>query len=473
MANTSTSPILLVDDEQQILLSSETILRFAGISDVRTIDDSRKVLPRLQKEEIGVIVLDLFMPNVSGMELLTVISRDYPQIQVIVMTAADKVEVAVDCMRKGAFDYLVKPVENSRLISSVKKALEICSLKNQVTQLRDHLLTNRISHPEAFSSITTASPKMSAIFQYCEVVAESQQPVLITGETGVGKELLAKAIHVVSGVRGKFVSVNAAGLDDNMFSDTLFGHKKGAFTGAEQARSGLIAQASRGTLFLDEIGDLSELSQVKLLRLLQEYEYYPVGSDIPLVSDARVIAATNRNLREMAEAKTFRNDLYFRLCSHQVLIPPLRERTEDIPLLLDFFLNTAAQIFRKKSPTYPPELVALLSSYDFPGNIRELRAMVFDAVARHGSGVISMERFREVIGSRPAPPIDEVRLSQRMNDWLLESHGRFPKIREVEDFLIDEAMKRANSNQGIAASLLGLTRQTLNSKLKTRREKAI
>ena len=470
MVKPSTTPILLVDDEQHILLSSESILRFAGIRDVRTIDDSRKVLPHLENEEIGVIVLDLFMPNVSGMELLTVISRDYPQIPIIVMTAADEVEVAVDCMRKGAFDYLVKPVENSRLISSVKKALEICSLKNQVTQLRDHLLTNRVSHPEAFSSINTASPKMSAIFQYCEVVAESQQPILITGETGVGKELLAKAIHVVSGVRGKFVSVNAAGLDDNMFSDTLFGHKKGAFTGAEQARSGLIAQASRGTLFLDEIGDLSELSQVKLLRLLQEHEYYPVGSDIPLISDARVIAATNRNLRETAEAKMFRNDLYFRLCSHQVLIPPLRERTEDIPLLLDFFLNTAAQIFRKKSPTYPPELVALLSSYDFPGNIRELRAMVFDAVARHGSGVISMERFREVIGSRPAPPIDEERLSQRINDWLLESHGRFPKIREVEDFLIDEAMKRANSNQGIAASLLGLTRQTLNSKLKQKRK---
>jgi transcriptional regulator with PAS, ATPase and Fis domain len=364
----------------------------------------------------------------------------------------------------------VKPVENSRLISSVKKALEICSLKNQVTQLRDHLLTNRISHPEAFSSITTASPKMSAIFQYCEVVAESQQPVLITGETGVGKELLAKAIHVVSGVRGRFVSVNAAGLDDTMFSDTLFGHKKGAFTGAEQARSGLIAQASRGTLFLDEIGDLSELSQVKLLRLLQEHEYYPVGSDIPLISDARVIAATNRGLRVMTEAKTFRKDLYFRLCSHQVLIPPLRERTEDIPLLLDFFLNTAAQIFRKKSPTYPPELVTLLSSYDFPGNIRELKAMIFDAVARHGSGVLSMERFKEVIGSRPTPPIDETRLSQRMNDWLLESHGSFPKIREVEEFLINEAMKRANSNQGIAASLLGLTRQTLNSKLKQKRK---
>ncbi len=202
MANTSISPILLVDDEQHILLSSESILRFAGIRDVRTIDDSREVLPHLQNEEIGVIVLDLFMPNVSGMELLTVISRDYPQIPVIVMTAADEVEIAVDCMRKGAFDYLVKPVENSRLISSVNKALEICSLKNQVTQLRDHLLTNRISHPEAFSSITTASPKMSAIFQYCEVVAESQQPVLITGETGVGKELLAKSIHVVSGLRG-------------------------------------------------------------------------------------------------------------------------------------------------------------------------------------------------------------------------------------------------------------------------------
>ncbi len=464
-------PVLLVDDESHILLSSESVLRFAGIREVRAVDDSRQVLPLLDQGEIGAVVLDLFMPYISGKELLATICRDYPHIPVIVMTAADEVDTAVDCMRAGAFDYLVKPVENSRLISSVKRALEICRLKQQVTDLRDHLLTNRLKRPDAFSTIITASPKMSAVFQYCEVIAESLQPVIIIGETGVGKELIAKAIHDLSGVRGKFVPVNIAGLDDNMFSDTLFGHKKGAFTGADQARSGLITKAAGGTLFLDEIGDLSELSQVKLLRLLQEQEYYPVGSDIPLVSDSRIVAATNRNLREMAEAKTFRNDLYFRLCSHQVLVPPLRERGEDIPLLLDFFLQAAAQIFRKSTPSYPAELVTLLTSYNFPGNIRELKAMVFDAVARHGSGILSLERFREVIGTMPAPTGHETLLSERLNDWLLESRGRFPKVREVEDLLIDVAMKLAKGNQGIAASLLGFTRQTLNKRLKIRKEK--
>lgn len=466
-------PILLVDDEKHILLSSESVLRFAGIREIRAVDDSRQVLPILEKSDIGVIVLDLFMPYVPGKELLTAICRDYPHIPVIVMTAADEVDTAVECMRIGAFDYLVKPVENSRLVSSVRRALEICSLKSQVMQLREHLLTNRVKRPEAFSSIITASPKMSAVFQYCEVIAESLQPVIIIGETGAGKELVAKAIHDLSGVRGKFIPVNIAGLDDNMFSDTLFGHKKGAFTGADQARSGLITQAAGGTLFLDEIGDLSELSQVKLLRLLQEQEYYPVGSDIPLISDARIVAATNRDLREMTAAKTFRNDLYFRLCSHQVMLPPLRERGEDIPLLLDFFLKAAAQIFRKSTPAYPAELVTLLSSYDFPGNIREMKAMVFDAVARHVTGMLSMERFREVIGNRPALAGQDSLLSQRLNDWLLESGGRFPKVREVEELLIDEAMKLAKGNQGIAASLLGFTRQTLNKRLKVRKEKNV
>jgi DNA-binding NtrC family response regulator len=472
MTKTHTFPVLLVDDEQHILLASESVLRFAGIREVSSVDDSRRVLPLLEKGTIGVVVLDLFMPYVSGRELLEIMSREYPHIPVIVMTAADEVDTAVDCMKAGAFDYLVKPVENARLISSVKRALEICSLKNQVTQLRDHLLTNRLKHPEAFSSIITASPKMSAVFQYCEVIAESQQPVIIIGETGVGKELVARAIHELSGVDGKFVPVNIAGLDDNMFSDTLFGHKKGAFTGAEKARSGLIAQAAGGTLFLDEIGDLSEASQVRLLRLLQEQEYYPVGSDIPLVSDARIVAATNRDLREMTMSKSFRNDLYFRLCSHQVMIPPLRERREDIPVLLDFFFRAAAQIFRKTTPSYPPELVTLLSSYDFPGNIREMKSMVFDAVARHVTGVLSMERFREVIGNMPPPSGQDSLLSQRLNDWLIQSDGRFPRLREVEELLIDEAMKLAKGNQGIAASLLGFTRQTLNKRLKVRKEKS-
>jgi len=458
--------VLLVDDERQILLSSETLLRYAGVKKVLAVDDSRDVLSVLEAEKVSVVVLDLFMPYVSGKELLAVLSREHPQIAVIVMTAADEVETAVECMKAGAFDYLVKPVENARLVSCVKNALEICSLKNQLSQFQSHLLNNRVENPAAFAAIVTASGKMSSVFQYCEVVAPSLQPVVVTGETGVGKDLIANAIHGLSGVRGRFVPVNVAGLDDNMFSDTLFGHKKGAFTGADHTRSGLIAQASGGTLFLDEIGDLTESSQVKLLRLLQDQEYYPVGSDIPMVSDARIIAATNRDLRTMAADGKFRNDLYFRLCAHQVHVPPLRERPEDIPFLLEHFLEEAATTFNKKKPTFPVELMTLLSMYDFPGNVRELKAMVYDAVARHKSGMLSMERFREAIGTRPWPAGSGSGGVQGVVDGQRRVLQRLPTVREVEEYLTAEAMKMAKGNQGIAASLIGVTRQTLNKRLK-------
>jgi len=471
MAKDYTSAVLLVDDETHILKTSESILRFSGIKELKTIDDSRQVLPLLNRANISVIVLDLFMPFISGRELLNLISSGYPDIPIIVMTASDEVDMAVDCMKAGAFDYLVKPVDNARLVSTVKRALEMCNLKSQVSQLREHLLTNRLSNPNAFAHIISASPRMSSIFQYCEVVAVSGQPVIVIGETGVGKELVAKAIHNVSGLRGKFVAVNVAGLDDNMFSDTLFGHKKGAYTGADQARSGLIAQATGGTLFLDEIGDIREMSQVKLLRLLQEQEYYQVGSDIPLVSDARIIAATNKNLRDLTEAGIFRNDLFFRLCTHQVNIPPLRERLEDIPILLEYFLDEASKVMEKKKPTYPDELITLLSTYDFPGNVRELRAVIFDAVARHRSGVLSMERFREVVGNRPSPPGFGALQVEAVVDGLQGALHRLPKIFEVEDYLIKKAMEQAKGNQGIAASLLGFTRQTLNKRLQKLKRK--
>jgi DNA-binding NtrC family response regulator len=462
--------VLLVDDEEHILQSSAFVLRYAGIRRLRVEADSRQVLAQIAQGNIGVVVLDLFMPFISGMDLLTELCRDYPHIPVIVMTAADEVDTAVDCMRMGAFDYLVKPVDNARLISSVKRAVEMCSLKNQVQELRDHLLTNTVTQPEAFASLITTSVKMSSVFQYCEVIAPSMQPVIVLGETGVGKELVAQAIHKLSGFPGKFVSVNIAGLDDNMLSDTLFGHTKGAFTGADHARNGLITQAAEGTLFLDEIGDLGEASQIKLLRLLQEQEYYPIGSDLPHISDARIIAATNKNLRQMVAEKTFRNDLYYRLCSHQVQIPPLRERKEDIALLLDAFLEEAAQIFHKNVPTYPPELITMLANYSFPGNIRELKALTFDAVARHGQGMLSLDLFKDVVGQLPFPRLQETTLAKRFGEWLRETGDRFPKVHEVEDLLIDEAVLLAKGNQRVAASLLGYSRQTLNKRLMSRKK---
>ena len=254
-----------------------------------------------------------------------------------------------------------------------------------------------------------------------------------------------------------------------MFSDTLFGHKKGAYTGADQSREGLIARATKGTLFLDEIGDLNESSQIKLLRLIQEREYYPVGSDVPRKSDARIVLATNRDLQKEIAAGRFRNDLYYRLCTHQVHIPPLRERMEDLPLLIEHFLADAAHSLNKKKPTPPPELVTILSNYQFPGNVRELEAMIYDAVARHTGGVLSLDRFRSLIGEERTGQRQPPLATGESADPLERMFGHFPTIREMEDHLIAEAMRRAKDNQGIAATLLGVTRQTLNKRLRSER----
>lgn len=462
-------PIVLVDDEPHITKTSELILNSYGITNVAVFNDGREVLPFLADRQAATIVLDLHMPNISGLELLEKITRDFPQIPVILMTAIDNLEMAVNCIKAGAFDYLVKPVEPGRLAACIQKALEMKALSSELLSLKKHLLTDNLDHPAAFAGIVTGNKKMRAIFQYVEVIAGSRQPVLVTGETGSGKELIARAIHGLSGSAGDFVAVNVAGLDDSMFSDTLFGHKKGAFTGAEQQREGLIARAAHGTLFLDEIGDLNETSQVKLLRLLQEREYYPVGSDIARKSDARIVLATNRDLQKQIAAGKFRNDLFYRLGTHQVSVPPLRERLDDIPLLLDYFLTGAAASLNKKKPTPPAELAVMLSLYFFPGNVRELEAMVFDAVARHGSGILSMESFREAIDEeRPVTLPGEAAAHAPESSRLAGIFGHFPTIEEVESYMIAEAMNMTRGNQGIAATLLGMGRQTLNKRLKAR-----
>lgn len=459
------TPILLVDDEPILLKTSQLVLASKGFSNVATMTDSRELLDYLRHKEVGVVVLDLYMPNLNGLDLLPDLVSEHPSIPVIVMTAIDETDTAVNCMKTGAFDYLVKPVETERFASTIYKALEHRAICTELNTLRERFFSERIENPEAFSSIVTVSNKMHTILKYMEVIAPSRQPILICGETGVGKELFAKALHLLNGCKGEFVAVNVAGLDDTVFSDTLFGHKKGAFTGADQVREGLVAKATDGTLFLDEIGDLSDQSQIKLLRLLQEREYYPVGSDLPKRSNARVLLATNHDLQKLIEERRFRKDLYYRLCAHRLVIPPLRERTEDIAPLLDHFLEEAAVAFGKKKPTPPQELVTLLATYSFPGNVRELEAMVHDAVARHVAGVMSMESFCNAIGGARVPlPVSELKSDGVKN--LEETFGHFPTIVEVEEFLIAEAMRKAKGNQGIAASLLGVSRQTLNKRLR-------
>lgn len=459
-------PVLMVDDEAQALNSFEMVLRSASMNHLIRCQDSRNVIAIFSSQEIEVVMLDPSMPHVSGEELLSMVTKGYPEVPVIVITGSNDVDTAVACMKTGAFDYMVKPVEKSRLISGVKRAIELRELQRENKSLRAHVLSDRLEHPEAFSEIITNSPTLRSIFQYIEAISSSPQPVLITGETGVGKELVAKAIHQLSQRKGTFVPVNVAGVDDNVFADTLFGHRKGAFTGADQARSGLVEQASGGTLFLDEIGDLSPASQVKLLRLLQDGEYFPLGSDVGKRSDARVVVATNQDIQALQESGKFRKDLYYRLCAHPIHIVPLRERREDLPVLVDHFLRKASETLCKKKPTPPGELLTLLSTYHFPGNVRELQSMILDAVSSHKSGKLSMDVFKSYIRQKqPLLDMDSKELLQGENIRASFSE-QLPTLKQTEQLLVSGAMKRASGNQAIAAQMLGITRQALNKRLK-------
>jgi DNA-binding NtrC family response regulator len=455
-------PILMVDDETQALDSFETTLLFASINNILRCQDSRELMPLLSRREIEVLLLDLSMPYISGEELLSLVTKDFPEIPIIVITGSNDVETAVGCMKCGAFDYMVKPVEKSRLISGVKRAIEIRELQRENQLLRAHVLSDQLEHPEVFSEIITNSGAMRSIFQYMEAISISPQPVLITGETGVGKELISKAIHTLSNRRGNFVPVNVAGLDDNVFADTLFGHKKGAFTGADQARSGLIEQATGGTLFLDEIGDLSPTSQVKLLRLLQDGEFFPLGADIPKHTDARVVVATNQNLQTLQESGKFRKDLYYRLRAHHIHIPPLRDREEDLPILVNHFIEKASKTLGKQKLTPPEELFSFLATYPFPGNIRELESMIFDAVTSCKSERLSLEPFRSYMGQSEPGTKTEGQLVA--TSTLKEKIDTISQMTEKQ--MIMDALNKTNQNRTKAAELLGISRRTLQNKIK-------
>jgi len=328
-------------------------------------------------------------------------------------------------------------------------------------------IEDRIEKPEVFAEIITNNKKMLSIFRYTDSIAQTSQPALITGETGVGKELIARAIHWLSGVKGRFVAVNVAGLDDTVFSDTLFGHLKGAFTGADRLRRGLIEKATGGTLFLDEIGDLSSASQVKLLRLLQEGEYLPLGQDEPKQTDVRVVSSTNKDLWALQRTGAFRKDLNFRLRTHHIHVPALRERKDDIPLLADHFLDQAADMLNKKKPTAPQQLFTLLGTYSFPGNIRELQAMLFDAVSRHKDKILSLNAFKSHIGQQQEDRILPAEADPE-GIALFTSCRELPPIKEVTQILVAEAMKRAHGNQSIAARMLGISHQALSKRLKSK-----
>ncbi|MBF0109187.1 MAG: sigma-54-dependent Fis family transcriptional regulator [Magnetococcales bacterium] len=468
MSGPNTPPIILVDDEEEILFSSKTQLRLAGIEPVVTMTDGRELIKFIDLHGAALVVLDLKMPHCRGEDLLRELVQRFPAIQVIIMTANQEIDRAVMCIKEGAADYLVKPVENNRFITAIRQLMEVRRLRLEVGTLKEALFSERAAHNPAFAAILTQSKAMQRVFQYAEAIAPSQEPVLVMGETGVGKELLVQAIHTLSGRTGPLIGINVAGLDDNMFSDTLFGHRKGAYSGAMEHRKGLISQAQGGSLFLDEIGDLKPSSQVKLLRLIQDRKYFPLGADLAQRTDARIICATHRDLNALMKEQTFRPDLYFRLSAHQVTIPPLRDRKEDLPLLTRHFLQEASENLKKPVPNLPHELFNLLFAYDFPGNVRELRAMIHDVLARNDATTLSLSPLREAVVPRGRDGMPQ----HLPHDTppRITFHGRLPTIQETEEFLIQAALDRAHGNKSLAATLLGITRQTLNNKLRRQEE---
>lgn len=469
--------ILVIDDDPVALAYYKTVLEAEGYENVTLEDKGRSIADDLQALRADLVLLDLNLPDVSGMEVLSDISRERPDVSVIVITADDSVDTAVECMRQGAVNFMTKPTDRGRVIAAVRNALAVKELRTEVSRLSAKFLTGNLEHPDAFDEIVTVSERMKSVFRYVEIVAAGNNVILITGESGTGKELLARAVHRLSRSDREFIAVNLAGLDDAVFSDTLFGHVAGAFTGADRNRKGLVEQAAGGTLFLDEIGDLDATSQTKLLRLLQEREYYQLGADAPKRSRARIVAATNADLQKKIDAGLFRTDLYYRLFAHTVAIPPLRDRPEDIPVLADVFAERAAREAAKTKPRLSVAAVRALTSYDFPGNVRELLAMITDAVECSGSGTLEpadFARFLQAGRQNPTAAGDgRIRAGGRGRaDWthIVSCFGGFPTVDEAIETLIAAALDRTHGNQSGAASILGLSQSTLSRRLRGSRD---
>jgi two-component system NtrC family response regulator len=370
-----------------------------------------------------------------------------PELPVIMLTAFGTIDSAVEAMRLGAFDYLTKPFSRDQLRASVRKALEVAELRSENRQLRQ-VVSERFS----FASMIAGSRAMRAVSDTASRVAQTDTTVLLVGESGTGKELLARAIHFNSGrARGAFVTVNCAAIPEQLLESELFGHRRGSFTGAVADKRGKFEMAHGGTVFLDEIGDLAPLLQVKLLRVLQEREIDKVGETRPIKVDVRVLAATNRDLEKMIAGGTFREDLYYRLAVVSIRMPPLRERVDDIPLLVDAFLEKHAQRLGHARPAIQKDVYSAFNLYSWPGNIRELENVVERALVLDKDGVIGLDDLPDRLRT-PAQRIGNVRIE-------LPDEGI--SLEKVERELILTALEKHDWNQTRAAAYLDVTRSTL------------
>ena len=448
------SRILILDDEKNYLLVLEALLSDAGYA-VTPINDPEMAVSYLEEAEVDVVITDMKMPKMSGLEVLQHVKRNSPSIPVLIMTAFGSIESAVEVMKYGAFDYITKPFANDELLLSVHNAVELSRAHQQYRILQESLEERYSTH-----QIIGKSPAMRETLSIVDRVSASRSTVLITGESGTGKELVARAIHFSSPRKDEpFVAVNCMAFNAGVLESELFGHEKGSFTGAVAMRRGRFEQADRGTLFLDEIGELPSDLQVKLLRVLQERVFERVGGTEPVKVDIRIVAATNKDLAKMVEEGSFREDLFYRLNVVQIHIPPLRERREDIPLLVSHFIAQIASENGIPPKSFTQEAQNYLSGYEWPGNIRQLQNVIERCMVMIPRDVIDVEDL-------PPEIRDEESQFKSAVDLLPVELNLADTLDKIEAALIRRALVRSDFVQAHAADLLGISRSLMQYKLK-------
>ncbi|NVM23536.1 MAG: sigma-54-dependent Fis family transcriptional regulator [Desulfobacterales bacterium] len=451
--------ILIVDDDPEILEIIAEVLKQAGYT-VDTATDGRKAIRRIEAECYDLVITDLNLPEIDGMKILKYIIDDQSRdAMCIILTGYGTIKGSVEAIKMGAFDYITKPAKSDEILMVVEKALKYRHLQRE-----NILLKQQLRKKYRFENFVGDSKPIQKVYELIEKVADTDSTVLITGESGTGKELIAKAIHYNSYRRDNpMVVINCGAIPEELLESELFGHEKGAFTGAHKMRVGRFELANAGTIFLDEIGDMSPNLQVKLLRVLQEQKFERVGGTRTLEIDVRIIAATNKNLINAVNKGIFRQDLYYRLNVIPIKVPPLRHRKSDIPLLVDFFITKFNTQKRKQISELPRDAVSALMEYDWPGNVRELENMVERVIILANGQKVSLDDIPESIKGK-AKRVESVEVNIPMGGIVFDE-----AVEEYEKKLILQALDETNWVKTKAAKLLNINRTTLIEKMKKKK----